>query len=383
MRNVIIWIEQLFDALHYIHEQELIHRDLKPDNILVTSDFVLKIADFGLVKETNVTCVGSIAGTHKYMSPPQRDPNQSSMQERNHKVSPRNDVYALGLTVWELIERRVVFQEYISENGFLQWELFCQIWTGEVIEIVSADCLDEIKRIVQSCVNFNRSERPTAERVLELIQAFKKAKGITTFDQPRIEEHQQNIIRPIGFNDLEDNEEIPVLEADLKKTTVESYKDLVYRNEYESKFNKEAMNTFSAAKWFVFNDPENNEEIPVLEVDLKKATVISYKDEQNLVKFDPLDMTPYRDYLYELPKLYNEMMNTLSAEEQCEFYEKLDLIFSDVSEKHGHYIHGHKQQENPQKYGQLDTVENIFRARLCEFQDKVLWSLASPSQQPF
>ena len=84
------------DALRHAHELNMIHRDVKPDNILVTSNGVVKVSDFGLAKaigeDTSVTQTGTGLGTPLYMAPE---------QARNAKrVDNRSDIYALGATLY-------------------------------------------------------------------------------------------------------------------------------------------------------------------------------------------------------------------------------------------------------------------------------------------
>jgi len=85
------------DALKHAHELNLIHRDIKPDNILVTKKGVVKLSDFGLAKaldeeDMSLTQSGTGLGTPLYMAPE---------QARNAKtVDHRADIYALGVTLY-------------------------------------------------------------------------------------------------------------------------------------------------------------------------------------------------------------------------------------------------------------------------------------------
>jgi serine/threonine protein kinase len=93
------------DALKHAHDENMIHRDIKPDNILVTSKGVVKVADFGLAKavdeDVSMTQSGTGLGTPLYMAPE---------QARNAKhVDKRSDIYALGSTLYYFLTGKLPF----------------------------------------------------------------------------------------------------------------------------------------------------------------------------------------------------------------------------------------------------------------------------------
>ncbi|HEY7427953.1 MAG TPA: serine/threonine-protein kinase [Gemmataceae bacterium] len=99
-------IAQVAQGLHRAHKQNLIHRDVKPDNILVTPEGIAKLADLGLVKETetdlNLTRTGRGLGTPHFMAPE---------QFRNAKnADTRCDVYSLGATLYQMVTGELPFR---------------------------------------------------------------------------------------------------------------------------------------------------------------------------------------------------------------------------------------------------------------------------------
>ncbi|MBI1373383.1 MAG: protein kinase [Phycisphaera sp.] len=93
-------------ALSAAHKAGLIHRDIKPDNIMLADDGTVKVADFGLAKGVDsgnqtITAKDAVLGTPKYMSPEQC---------QNEKVDARTDIYSLGGTYYTLLTGRAPFE---------------------------------------------------------------------------------------------------------------------------------------------------------------------------------------------------------------------------------------------------------------------------------
>jgi eukaryotic-like serine/threonine-protein kinase len=99
-------IVQVAQGLHRAHKQGLVHRDVKPDNILVTRDGVAKLADLGLVKvadaDLNLTKTGRGLGTPHFMAPEQFKDAKN--------VDARADVYSLGATLYQMVTGELPFR---------------------------------------------------------------------------------------------------------------------------------------------------------------------------------------------------------------------------------------------------------------------------------
>ncbi len=95
---------RLAEALDYAHECGLVHRDIKPGNIVVHPSGNVTLADFGVARaaqETRLTTTGALIGTPKYMSPE---------QVRGEEVDRRTDVYSLGIVAYEMLCGRAPFE---------------------------------------------------------------------------------------------------------------------------------------------------------------------------------------------------------------------------------------------------------------------------------
>ncbi len=93
-------------ALGFAHRNGVVHRDVKPGNVIVTASGLVKVADFGIARaitattEDHLTQVGTVMGTAAYFSPE---------QARGDKVDPRSDTYSLGCVLYELVLGRPPF----------------------------------------------------------------------------------------------------------------------------------------------------------------------------------------------------------------------------------------------------------------------------------
>jgi WD40 repeat protein len=142
------------EAVHHAHQRGLIHRDLKPGNILVDESGQPKVLDFGVARaidnseaqQTRQTDVGQLVGTLAYMSPEQVlvDP---------HEIDTRTDVYALGIILYELIAERLPYNasrklheaiKAISEEDPVMLGTLDRTCKGD-IETITAKALEKDK----------------------------------------------------------------------------------------------------------------------------------------------------------------------------------------------------------------------------------------------
>ncbi|HSC03767.1 MAG TPA: protein kinase [Solirubrobacteraceae bacterium] len=97
-------VTQACRGLDYAHRNGVVHRDVKPGNLLVSDSDVVKLADFGIARATDqssITQVGSVLGTAAYLAPE---------QARGEEAGPRADLYSLGVVAYQLLTGRLPYE---------------------------------------------------------------------------------------------------------------------------------------------------------------------------------------------------------------------------------------------------------------------------------
>jgi serine/threonine protein kinase len=145
-------IEQASSALDYAHRHNIVHRDVKPANLMITSDDTVKITDFGTAKilRFNTTQTAAVIGTPSYMSPE---------QIKGKTVDGRSDIFALGVILYELVTGEkpfpgknitTVIYKIVNEEPIPPRELDPSINTGLCNVIARAMAKDPTARF-QTC----------------------------------------------------------------------------------------------------------------------------------------------------------------------------------------------------------------------------------------
>jgi serine/threonine-protein kinase len=98
------YADQILSALSYAHKQNIIHRDIKPANMMLTSEAVVKLMDFGIARSStdgSLTSTGTTLGSLNYMPPE---------QVRGEAADARSDIYSFGVSLYEMLTGRLPFR---------------------------------------------------------------------------------------------------------------------------------------------------------------------------------------------------------------------------------------------------------------------------------
>ncbi|KAI6690846.1 hypothetical protein NL676_027674 [Syzygium grande] len=155
--NLYIFLElmtkgQILSGLKYLHDRNVVHRDIKCANILVHANGIVKLADFGLAKVTTLNDVRSCKGTAFWMAP-------EVVNAKDPGYGLPADIWSLGCTVLEMLTRRVPYFP-------LEWmQALFRIGSGEpppVPDSLSRDARD----FILQCIRVKPDDRPTAAQLL-------------------------------------------------------------------------------------------------------------------------------------------------------------------------------------------------------------------------
>jgi tetratricopeptide (TPR) repeat protein/predicted Ser/Thr protein kinase len=140
---------QIGEGLNAAHNRDVIHRDVKPANIMLTTDGRVKIMDFGLAKlrgATKLTKTGTTMGTLPYMSPE---------QARGKDVDRRSDIFSLGSVLYELVTGQLPFRG--DNEAAIVYSIVNA--TPEPLARYKSDVPDGLQRIVEKALAKDRQER--------------------------------------------------------------------------------------------------------------------------------------------------------------------------------------------------------------------------------
>ena len=163
-KEVTVFSTQIAKALEHAHSREIIHRDIKPQNIMLLRDGTLKVADFGIAHIANSQidrAKGEAIGSVHYVSPE---------QARGSDIDSRADLYSLGVVMYEMLTGRLPFEGETPVEVALQHIRSIPLSPSERVEGIP----ETLERITMKAMNPHLSRRyGSATEILADLEAFR------------------------------------------------------------------------------------------------------------------------------------------------------------------------------------------------------------------
>jgi len=186
---------QIGEALLHAHKNHIIHRDIKPHNIMVTEDGRLKVTDFGIaraVTSSTITTTSNVLGSVHYFSPE---------QARGGYTDEKSDIYSLGIVMYEMLTGKIPFEGETPISVALkhvQDEMTPPIEVDPQIPV-------ELNNIIMKCVQKRQSDRyQSATELLTDLKNFRST-SVLIGDKSKISENTSEMTRVIPVMSVNGN----------------------------------------------------------------------------------------------------------------------------------------------------------------------------------
>ncbi|KAI6678654.1 hypothetical protein NL676_039450 [Syzygium grande] len=150
---------QIVNALKYLHDQKVVHRDIKCANILVDASGSVKLADFGMAEAIKMSAAQTVKGTAFWMAPEIINPRLRSSQS-NGSYGLEVDIWSLGCTVLEMLTRRPPYSHLEGMQAVFR------IAQGELPRVPKS-LSREARDFILTCLRENPKDRPSAAQLLD------------------------------------------------------------------------------------------------------------------------------------------------------------------------------------------------------------------------
>ena len=280
---------QIAKALQCAHKNNIIHRDIKPDNILITDDNIVKLTDFGIAKvadSVTITNSNKIIGSVHYFSPE---------QAKGKLVDCRTDIYALGIVMYEMVTGRVPFNGETSISVAMMHIQEPVIPPKQVV----IDVPENINVVILKALEKEPINRfQTAKELAEILNTIKDNLNLeVNFNNRSIDATTVMMEPDITLSNTEiDSTVVMNQETILETLIIKNDKKGLFKNNGTSK-NKKIMLTIGliilaiiiCILWkFIFKGPSIDTKATVAETTVPegpKESVTSPADEKKLVPF--------------------------------------------------------------------------------------------------
>lgn len=199
------YTRQLLQGLKYLHDNGVIHRDLKCANVLVTPDGIVKLSDFGSSKKfdsASFSLTKSLKGSPYWMAP------EVAMRQ-GHSYSA--DVWSLGCLVIEMVTGKPPWSNYSRDAK----EVLNLISTPGCLPVFP-NCSVQLRNFIHACIQREPQLRPTVKQLIEHSALWDEVETDISYDDPRL---RSGLMKSIGSKGEDTNEDLQdVLRALRLKT---------------------------------------------------------------------------------------------------------------------------------------------------------------------
>ncbi len=172
-------------ALDAAHRQGIVHRDVKPANVLVPPGMAVKVTDFGIAKAggSELTRTGTVVGTARYLAPEQL---------RGEPVDARTDIYALGLVLYEMLVGELPF------HGDTEMQIaLARLSTAPApIRQARPDAPAGLARLVMACLAVDPAGRPASAQAVADALSDRPREDTTVAERPRTDPGRTVVMAP-------------------------------------------------------------------------------------------------------------------------------------------------------------------------------------------
>ncbi|KAF6151885.1 hypothetical protein GIB67_010459 [Kingdonia uniflora] len=240
-RNTLSWTDRVRIALgaakglNYLHKNNIVHRDMRPNNILVTHDYEPLLGDFGLARtqheESDNSSDTRVVGTFGYLAPEYAE---------SGKVSTKTDVYSFGVVLLELITGRRTIDKRLGEKSLVGWarpllkeKKYPELLDPKLIDSHDVHQLYWMVQVAEKCLSKDPEKRQTMEKVVQKLTYITDGQigcGIIDFS-PAHSDSVSSIPDSTGSQGDEETTEMESLSTDATSMSNISRKSVMFSSE--------------------------------------------------------------------------------------------------------------------------------------------------------